>query len=191
MKSRWLFALLFFAPIAVAVFFWDFTSELLLSDNPNNAEDDKVAAAPEIIVEQTELTQFSPNGIPSHILQSELLVSEEPNGLVYISSPNINIDSENSELWDAVSEQGIYDQKDKSLMMQGNVRLIRRHPEDDPITVTTDILNYFPEKNIAESEAKVIIETLGHKVETLGISVDFDRSIYKLKSQVKSRHDPI
>lgn len=191
MKGRWLFALLFFAPITVAVFFWDFTSELLLSDDQGASEDDLVASAPEIIVEQTELTQFSVKGIPAHRLQSEMLLSEEPDGLVYISSPIINIDSENSDLWDAVSQQGVYDQKDKSLKMHGNVKLVRKHPEDDPITVTTDVLNYFPEKNVAESEAKVIIETVGHKVETSGISVDFNKSVYILKSEVKSRHDPI
>ena len=190
MKVNWFFALLLLTPFGFALFFWDYTSTILL-DTEERSDEPAGAGAPQTIVENTELIQFDMDGAPAHILQSDRLYSDESARLIFISSPEIVIDTENSDNWDATSQEGIYDQEDKSVHMLGDVVITRKHPEDDPITISTEALDYYPDRNFAESDTPVIIETAGHRIETIGISVDFHSSVYKLKSQVKSRHDPI
>lgn len=191
MKNKGGFALLVLVLFGSALFFWENTSNILRNENVGAPEESPVAAAPQTIVENTEVIQFSINGAPAHKLQSEKLISDSTGRLIYITAPLIEIDTEQSGDWDATSEQGIYNQKDKSVQMLGKVILTRKYPENDPITVSTEVLNFYPDQNFAESDAAVIIETTGHIIETTGISVNFQDSVYKLRSHVRSRHDPI
>lgn len=188
MRKNWLFLILLITPFGLAFFFWDLTSKILTTEDVDQVEDR--SGAPQIIVEQTQLTHFNLSGTVAHQLQSEKLLSEEGDGLVYVSNPVIGIDPNRSDSWEAFSQRGTYNQQTKAMQMSGEVILIRRQPEDDPITISTDVLNYYPDKNFAESDSPVIIETTGHKIETIGMSVDFAVSQYTLKSQVRSRHDP-
>lgn len=189
MRRSWFFLILLITPFGLAFFFWDFTSKILTADDTNQEENQ--TDAPQIIVERTQLTQFNNSGVPAHRLQSEKFLSEQDGGLVHVSEPIIGIDPNKSDSWEAHSKNGTYNPQTKAMQMNGDVVLIRRQPEDDPITISTEVLNYYPDKKFADSDSPVIIETTGHKIETIGMSVDFAASEYKLKSQVRSRHDPI
>lgn len=189
MRRSWLFLILLITPFGLAFFFWDLTTRIL--DTENLGQGDDQSNAPQIIMERTQLIQFDTNGTMAHRLQSERLLSEQDSGLVYVSEPTIGIDPNRSDSWEALSQTGTYDQKTKAMQMSGDVVLIRKQPEDDPITISTEVLNYYPDRNFADSDSPVIIQTTGHKIETIGMSVDFKASEYKLKSQVRSRHDPI
>jgi|GEM_PF-2336604 len=189
MRRSWLFLILLITPFGLAFFFWDLTTKILTTENI--AQSDDQLNAPQIIMERTQLVQFDASGTMAHLLQSEKLLSEQDSGLVYVSEPTIGIDPNRSDSWEAFSQSGTYNQQTKAMQMSGDVVLIRKQPKDDPITISTEVLNYYPDKNFADSNSPVIIETTGHKIETIGMSVDFEASEYKLKSQVKSYHDPI
>lgn len=190
MKGQWIFLFLLVAPFGLAIFYWDFTSKLLISGaevtrTPNSTD------APQTIVENTELIQFDNQGKLAHKLQSEKLLSEATNGLVFISDPIVGIDSDEANKWNARSDQGIYNQQTKSLEMRGNVVLTKIQPQDEPITMSSDVMNFFPNRSFAETDSPVIIEATGHRIETVGMSVDFKDSVYRLKSNVKSSHAPL
>lgn len=190
MKGRWFFLLLLIAPFAFALFYWDFTSKILISDAEVTEAPDK-AQAPQTIVENTELIQFDNQGNLAHQLRSDKLLSDATGGLVFISDPVVGIEPDEENSWSAQSNQGIYNQQTKSLEMSGAVVLTKIQPEDEPITMSAEALTFFPERNFAETNSPVIIETTGHKIETVGISVDFQASVYRLKSNVKSSHVPL
>lgn len=190
MKGRWLFLLLLIAPFGLALFFWDVTSRILINQDQSPV-DMLATGAPQTIVEDTELVQFNINGEPAHQLQSNKLLSDEVDGLIYIAEPVIGIDPEDQNNWSARSEQGIYDQQAKTVEMRGNVQLTKTHPAEAPITISTEELHYYPNRNFAESDTPVIIETAGHRIQTSGISVDFENSIYKLKANVRGVHEPL
>ena len=187
MKSRWLLSIALVIPVLTTLFIWDLGARLLSENGAPSVNDINV---PQTIVENTDLVEFDRNGTALHWLRSQELRTDGLTRTVYITSPIISIDPNLESTWDAMSAVGVYSQNEKKLRLSGGVTLTKREQGIDPIVLTTDQLDFFPEKNVAESDTPVTIETKGHKVETVGIRVDFDASIYKLNSKVKSTHEP-
>lgn len=193
MKDRRLLILLLLVPIALAVYFWEFSTGLLLDNAPASGNTEISGdLSPHMIVEGTEVVQFDDSGEPAHWLRSIELVSPDADQeLIHMSNPTVSLDPDDESRWNATSAQGIYNQSANLLRMTGDVILVRETDEESPITMYAETLDYFPDEGYAESAMPVTIETLGHKIESTGISIDLDNSVFKLKSKVRSQHDPI
>jgi len=174
-------------PLIIILFVWNL-GERMLSNNPLASTSG--IQVPQTIVEKTELVEFDRDGIALHWLRSEELRTDGTSQTVYITAPVINVDPHLTTSWDAKSVEGIYSKDKDMLRLTGGVTLTKREKGTAPVILTTDQLEFFPEKNVAQSSTPVLIETKGHRVESIGISVDFNASIYVLNSKVKSTHEP-
>jgi len=190
MNDRKLFLFLTFLPLFMALFFWDLKKDVSsFSEETAVSELDKL---PSSIVDGAKLSQFDDIGLLSQQLESPELTYSDQTKTMMIKRPVIHLHGKEAD-WLASSDQGEYRQNEDEISLVGNVQLIQQDPSlaKAPIKMHTERLNYHSITQVINTDQAVLITTEGHVIESLGMRLDLENSIFILTEQVKSTHAPM
>ena len=171
-------------PLVLAGLIWNLSiensSELLSS--ASTADE-----LPQSILSDLTFNQYDQQGRLVQQLQTSQATSFIAGQEVELVSPRLLVTGSNEVQWSASSESGLLDRPGSQLVLRGDVLLQRLG--DTPAQLATESLFWLPATASAYTSDLVTIDAPGSHIESEGISIDLDRSIFVFHSQVRGTHE--
>ena len=161
---------------------------------PTNANNLNVPGQPDIYGRSVEYHQLNPDGTLHYRLNAERLEQYSERAYAEMEAPVIHLTSPSQPPWDIRSDLGtIRNQsetanvKEDMVYLNENVYLVQKHPENGVMTVRTDVFRLYPDRQYAETDQDVIIDTEVGRTVAAGLMADLETGVLKLSSDSKQR----
>ncbi len=92
--------------------------------------------------------------------------------------------------WDMVADTGRIPPGGNIIQLEGRVLAVSRDGSESTTTIRTNYLEVDPDRRIASTEARVIVEFDEKKVNATGLEADLERNKFKLLSNVNGKFFP-
>jgi lipopolysaccharide export system protein LptC len=185
--NRWSWLLVIFGCLALLASLGDWKHlEVLPNDQP------VAAGEPDLYMEKATITQYGEDGAVSYRLLSSEVRHYEDQGLTQLASPTMTLFRAPQPPWFARSKEGLVHDIDtaesktaEEILLQDDVHLEQREP--NRIEITTAALRVYPDRQFAETDQPVIIDTTSGRTSAVGMSGDLNTSLLKLFSSASER----
>ncbi|MGY1424181.1 LPS export ABC transporter periplasmic protein LptC [Lysobacter sp. A289] len=150
-------------------------------------------ARPDYVLNDFELVALNDQGQESFTLRAPLLTRDPGTEAMEIATPLFLIPPQagsDGDAWQVRSKTGWISGDGDELRLRGAVKATSEGGNDAPVTITTEQLNVFPEKDLVTSAVAVTINQPGSILRGNGLEVDLASKQYTLKSKVNSRYVP-
>jgi lipopolysaccharide export system protein LptC len=117
---------------------------------------------------------------------SSVRVEHDPNALLnHLTQPRSMIYRDDSSSVSVTADEGISYDDNSRTDLAGNV-IVHDNPSTESGTVlTTEALSIFPQKDLAETDQKVIITSTSGNIEGVGMDYHFEKKVMNLHAKVK------
>ncbi|MFT3763435.1 MAG: LPS export ABC transporter periplasmic protein LptC [Pseudoxanthomonas sp.] len=145
---------------------------------------------PDYVMHDFELVALDKQGKESLTLRAPLLERNAADQTMTITTPLFLLPDADGRYWQMRAKTGWVSPKGEELRLKGDV--VGTSPEGvgTPTTLETPHLNIFPDKNLARTDAKVVVTQPGSILTGVGFETNTKTRHYVFKSQVKSRYAP-
>ena len=103
--------------------------------------------------------------------------------------PSIILREGDRPLWGLKAETGVL-KGAQMLTLQGKVQVVPMGNQNNPVTLSTENLHIDLNKEIANTDAVVVIESSGSRLQAQGMQFNLVTEQLEFKSNVRGRHDP-
>jgi lipopolysaccharide export system protein LptC len=173
---------------------------------------DGITEEPDLYIEDAVITQYLPSGTVHYRLVSKLLRQFETDELVRLTEPRLVVNSETRPPWRVQSEHGYVrrlrgpeaggqrggerggersgprgDEGEEVVFLREDVQLEQREPDGRHMRLTTSTLYVFPEREYAETDRDVMIDTHAGRTTATGLKGDLQRGLLQLSSSDRRR----
>lgn len=155
-----------------------------------------VSEEPDLYIEDAVITQYLPSGTVHYRLMSKLLRQFEADELVRLTEPRLVVNSETRAPWRVQSEHGYVRRLraaersgdgEEVVFLREDVQLEQREPDGRHMRLTTSTLYVFPEREYAETDRDVMIDTHAGRTTATGLKGDLQRGLLQLSSSDRRR----
>ncbi len=181
--QRLLMGLLSVFPLLLAGLIWNLSVEP--SIEPPALGESAADLLPDSIATEATFSQFDASGRLYQRIGAKRAVSYNGGETVDLNEPKMLVIGTEAS-WSGSSHEGSIDWPGGEVILESEVILQRLG--DHPSTLQTSKLSWNPTTASAFSDQHVVIIAPGHSLESLGINIDLDRSIFTLFNQVKGQH---
>lgn len=166
--------------------------------NPEDAEPPplppELREEPDLYMEETVITQFRADGNIRYRLACEQITRFEKDALTRLEKPVLDLHRQGEPPWNLRAEHGHMRQRpgadglpEEQLYLRDNVVLRQRFDDGRFVTMTTSVLYVFPEREYAETDQPVTIDTASGRTKAVGFEGDLKRGWMKLSSAPTQR----
>lgn len=106
-----------------------------------------------------------------------------------IDDPQARIPRLPDVVWQATSRSGWVTDDAETVRLVDDVRLLRASPSISELRLVTEALFLYPERRLARTDARVLIEQPGARVQGKGLRIDLDAGHYQINEQVTGRYE--
>ena len=159
----------------------------------NNA-DPTGHAQPDLYGLGVEYHQLNPDGTLHYRLNATRLEQYSERAYAEMEAPVIHLTSPSQPPWDIRSDIGaIYTQSEQAnvpediVYLNENVKMVQKHPENGVMTVRTQVFRLYPDRQYAETDQNVIIDTKVGRTIAAGLMADLETGVLTLSSDSKQR----
>src|SRR5262245_9771031 len=146
------------------------------------------AGEPDLLMEQATITQFGEDGTVRYRLLSTEVRHYEDQQITHLVAPTLTLNRTAPQPpWSARANEGfVHDTQGEHgetaelIVLRDDVHLTQHEP--DPIEITGPSMNIFPERQFAETDQPVMIQTAAGRSYAAGMSGDLNTGLFKLKS---------
>lgn len=145
------------------------------------------AGEPDLMMEQATITQYGEDGAVRYRLLSSEVRHYEEEQITHLASPTLTLNRAPQPPWLARANEGIvHDAQGEHgttaelIVLREDVHLQQQDP--DRIEITCPSLNIYPERQFAETDQPVIIDTNAGRSYAVGLSGDLNTGLFKLSS---------
>jgi lipopolysaccharide export system protein LptC len=185
--NRWSWLLVIFGCLALLASLSDWKHiEVLPNEQP------VAAGEPDLYMEKATITQYGEDGSVSYRLLSNEVRHYDEQGLTELASPTMTLFRAPQPPWFARSNQGFVHDTDtaethtaEEILLRDDVHLEQREP--NRIEITTTALRVYPDRQFAETDQPVMIDTTSGRTYAVGMSGDLNTSLLKLSSSASER----
>lgn len=112
-------------------------------------------------------------------------------GNTVFQGPVIHVQDEEGVVWQVVAEEGAMSDQDDVLSLRRQVE-VRPLDSDDGngVLIQTQSLDYFTQRQLAQTEQPVIITDPHTRVDAVGMVMDMKKQRMELKAEVKTQYVP-
>ncbi|MDH5824002.1 LPS export ABC transporter periplasmic protein LptC [Luteimonas sp. RD2P54] len=142
------------------------------------------------VLRDFELTALSGEGNESFTLRAPLLEQHPQDRTIAIETPLFLVPDREGDYWEARARTGLVTADHDELQLRGDVRVTGPADDARPVTMTTERMVLYPERNIARSDERVTVTQPGSTIEGRGMEVDLSSKRYSFNSEVKQRYVP-
>ena len=185
--NRWSWLLVIFGCLALLASLGDWKHiDVTPSEQP------AAAGEPDLYMEKATITQYGDDGAVRYRLLSTEVRHYEDERLTRLIAPTVTLFRAPQPPWFARSNQGFVhdsasadDKTGEVIFLREDVHLEQRVP--NRIEITTSTLYVHPDRQFAETDQPVIIETASGRTSAVGMSGDLNTSLLKLSSSASER----
>jgi lipopolysaccharide export system protein LptC len=143
-------------------------------------------------MENATITQYADDGAVRYRLASAEVRHYEEEGLTRLVTPALTLNRAPQPPWFARAERGFVRDTESAgsraaevILLRDDVHLVQREP--DPVEITCATLRIYPERQFAETDQPVIIQTANGRSTAAGMSGDLRTGLLKLSSTSTAR----
>jgi len=147
---------------------------------------------PDVVVDGAALTQFDTQGRATNRLIGERITHYPSDDRVEVVRPRmVSLRADQPQI-DATANHARVENSGARVILTGDVTLIRaaEHENDSPMRLTTEKLIALPDTEQFSTDAPVLIERGGSRINTVGMDYDNIKRTVKLRSQVRGTLEP-
>ncbi len=185
--NRWSWLLVIFGCVALLASLGDWKHIDVLPKEQSAA-----AGEPDLYMEKATITQYGEDGAVSYRLLSNEVRHYENEALTQLAAPTMTLFRAPQPPWFARSNEGFVHDTDapeskgaEEILLRDDVRLEQRDP--NPIEITTSSLRIYPDRQFAETDQPVIIDTTSGRTTAVGMSGDLKTSLLKVSSSASEK----
>lgn len=144
---------------------------------------------PDYFMEKYNIISTDINGNAHRWLSGNTL-QHYPGGDTNLTRPSLQL-SKDQQHWLLLAEKGTIrdnDEQDKSLSLDGNVKIQQLNGKTKPVSIQTEHIDISITENTATTESRVIVSDENGKFTAIGMNVDFDEHELQLLSQVRGHY---
>jgi lipopolysaccharide export system protein LptC len=179
-------AILLLALLAGTTYWYSQTSRLGDLASPVSRE------GPDIVVDGAALTQFDTQGRATNRLIGERITHYPSDDRVEVVHPRmVSLRADQPQV-DAKANHARVENSGARVILTGDVTLIRaaEHEDEAPMRLTTERLIALPDTEQFSTDAPVLIERGGSRINAVGMDYDNIKRTVKLRSQVRGTLEP-
>ena len=179
--------------IITGLAFWLWRSN---SPQSNTQKSDPSAeeAEPDVYGKQVKFNQLNPDGSLHYRLRASEIEQYSQNEFTEMVEPNLHLLSAEQPPWDIDAELGnikvIRSDKgtrEERVELDVNVEMIQLHPENGVVTLRSQEFVIFPDRQYAETDQNVTIDTEVGRTVAASLSADLDSGLLNLSSSETQR----
>jgi len=179
--NRWPWLLVLFGCLALFISLGEWRHVDIATDRPVSAGE------PDLLMEQATITQYGEDGSVSYRLLSSEVRHYEAEQITHLTTPTLTLNRAPQPPWFARSDEGIVqdtntpgDNTTEVILLREDVHLEQREP--NKIEVTSPTLYVYPDRQFAETDQPVMIDTTAGRSYAVGLSGDLNTGLFKLSS---------
>jgi len=179
--NRWPWLLVLFGCLALFISLGEWKHTDIATDQP------MPAGEPDLLMEQATITQYGDDGSVSYRLLSGEVRHYETEQLTHLAAPTLTLNRAPQPPWFARSGEGFVhdtntpgDNTNEVIMLRDDVHLEQREP--NRIEITSQMLYVYPDRQYAETDQPVMIDTTAGRSYAVGLSGDLNTGLFKLSS---------
>jgi lipopolysaccharide export system protein LptC len=153
------------------------------------------AGEPDLLMTQATITQYADTGAVRYRLVSSEVLHYDADGLTRLSTPNLTINRAPQSPWFARATEGFVKEPDAAsnagevILLRDDVLLEQREPNRFAIEAPT--LRIYPDRQFAETDRPVIIDSASGRSSAVGMSGDLKSGLFKFSSNAGQRVDTV
>ncbi len=185
--NRWSWLLVIFGCLALLLSLGDWKH---IEVSPN--ERPVSAGEPDLFMEKAAITQYGDDGTVRYRLLSSEVRHYEEDRITRLVAPTMTLYRAPQPPWFARSKEGlVHDtdtidgKRDEVILLRDDVHLEQQEP--NRIEISTPTLYVYPDREFAETDQPVIIDTTSGRTHAVGMSGDLNTSLLKLSSSASER----
>lgn len=144
---------------------------------------------PDYIISGLSLENYNDKGLLNQQIESESATHFPHDNSVVFEQPKIILRQGSTPQWGITSNNGQLIQ-DKQLVLTGNIQVVPMQEDEGAFSLSTEKLTIDLEKQIADTDSKVLIESDKTKLTAIGMKMNMNDQVTTFKSQVRGIHDP-
>ena len=148
---------------------------------------------PDLFMEDAIVTQYQNDGSLKYELVSNRIRHFEDRNLTRLDSPDLQMYQTDNPPWSARADEGEIKYqpargniKEEVIYLHQNVYLEQARGERF-ISLTSEDLTIYPERQYAETDQAVMIDTNAGRTKAVGLAADLERSVLELSSNETQR----
>lgn len=141
------------------------------------------------VLHDFELVALDDTGKESFTLRAPRMAREPGKESLALETPLFLLPDAGQQYWHVRANTGWVSGDGNELRLRGKVR-VDGPPQERKVTMNTEQLNVYPDKNLATSAAVVTITQPGTILRGRGLETNLASKHYELKSQVHTRYVP-
>ena len=149
---------------------------------------------PDVYGRKVEYHQLNPDGTLHYRLNAERIEQYSERAYAEMESPIMHMTSPTQPPWDIRSDLGALNTesntagvKEDVLHLNQNVYMVQKHPDKGVMTVRSDVFRLYPDRQYAETDENVTIDTQVGRTVAAGLVADLETGILKLSSDSAQR----
>jgi len=131
---------------------------------------------------------YKNQGEPSMKVSSKESLYYATSGRVLIDAPVIDLETSDKRIVQLRAKSGIYMTEDEALTLIGEVRLQQKNAGNDPLTLTTERLEFNAATRFISTDQVVKIVKGNNQVNAVGLNASIDDKNIHLLSKVRGRY---
>lgn len=148
--------------------------------------------APNVTMDEFEVTTMGENGSPSHRLSAASMAHFTDTETKELTHPHLIVYRENAQPWHVAAERGWVSADNDVVMLLGKVDIWRSTPDGKrEIHIETEDLRVLPDDEYAETELPVRISTVESLTRGTGMRAYLGEGRVQLLNRVRTVIDPI
>ena len=189
MSTRWLAAGL--AIVVAVALLW------ALQDGPdpspaNNA--DSTSIEPDVFGQNVHFNQLRPDGSLHYSLIASAIRQFDAEELTRMTAPKLKLINLEQPPWDIAASHGYIRRQsspvgtpEEVVFLREQVVLLQNHPEMGSVTMRSEAFYIYPDRQFAETEQDVIIDTNVGRTKAGGLQANLENGLLKLSSSARQR----
>ena len=175
---------------AAALWLWDPLAAPLVPESLP----DELADEPDLYMEDALITQFQPNGSMKYQLHSTQIRHFERDNLTRLAAPVLTLHNPDRPPWKIDAAQGYIRRRadehgapEEVVFLRRDVGLEQRFEDGRRLRIESPSLYIYPDRQFAETEQAVMIDTEVGRTTAVGLRGDLQRGLLKLFSSTQQR----
>jgi len=155
---------------------------------------DELIGQPDLYMLDAQITQFTSAGTVKYVLDSEHVRHFETDGMTRLTAPELALQGDAQAPWHVTAEQGFIRREpspageiEEIVYLRRNVRLKQRLNNGQFMTLRSDSLYIYPDRQLAQTSEGVMIDTEGGRTTGTDLAIDLASSRLDIRSQPPKR----
>lgn len=180
-------AWLFIALLMLAISGWYFAS----SSTVFKLDNQTLSTSPDTIIKHLTVQQFDANGQLSHYLKTPLLRHIPLENTHQLKTPHILIAQPNQPAWEIHAKSATAIHGGEQITFNNNVIVHQKQDKNrETSTFKTELLTYFPKKQLATTPKEMTFEQAGNVVHSTGMNAYLAQNRIQLLNNARGTYAP-